>query len=216
MKRPARKAIPLEVKIRVCMVRLGLIETIHDSSAWTLRRLRDGGIARQAALDVLLITMGFDPDHVQWDHSPPLGLRTLNDAGDDYVPPQLSPYHLYPMTTDEHRRKTSGAAPGEGRAHVADSDVHKIAKVKRLSNRFFAGGKRLDNNGDGYPRVTVGKGFAIVEGAYHEGSLYDTLTQADVDRKVDGALGTAPKKPWRNPFPKGRRLQSRPFQKRRK
>jgi hypothetical protein len=76
--------------------------------------------------------MGLRADLVQWDHTPPLALRAVNAAGDDYEPAQLDPRHIVPLDKDAHRTKTSGTPPGQRVVHVADGDQHKIAKAARL------------------------------------------------------------------------------------
>lgn len=150
MKRPARRAVPLEVKIRACLWLLDapkmelrfwpntgdMIANVNLAHDAVIAAARRNGLTKSQFETALLVAMGFDPDKpIHWDHSPALGLRPVNTAGDDYTPPQLDPRHLYPMTPEDHARKTSGAAPGEGKATTANSDLSKIAKVKRILDR---------------------------------------------------------------------------------
>jgi len=130
--RPKRKAIPLRVKLASAMI----LVSERDGG----RGICDAAIAfadgvkndeqRAVAVAALLLALGI-PD-AEFDHDPALGLRGLNDAGDDYEPPQLDPLHIVPRGYVDHRTKTSGTPPGQKVVHVANGDVHKIAKADRL------------------------------------------------------------------------------------
>ena len=131
-------------------------------------------------LDAALIALGLDPRATQFDHDPALGLRPLNEDGTDTVPPQLDPKHIVPRSTPAHRTKTTGTPPGQKVVHVANGDVHKIAKAKRQADRW----------------------------AEHEARVA-ALKAGDVAAVIPNLNG--PHKQW----PKGRKMQSRPFQKKR-
>lgn len=65
-----------------------------------------------------------------FDHSPPLALRPVNDAGDDFVPPQHSIAHLHAICADPcNKLKTFG----HSRATTRGGDVTEIARTKRIS-----------------------------------------------------------------------------------
>jgi hypothetical protein len=89
-------------------------------------------IPLRVKLQAALMAAGFTyeevttPGAIHFDHDPALGLRER--VGGDFLPAQLDPRFLVPRRVEEHRKKTSGAG-----ATCAGSDVHKIAKVKRLS-----------------------------------------------------------------------------------
>lgn len=66
---------------------------------------------------------------VEWDHSPALQLRPINAAGTDYIPAQLDPAHIVARCPASHKCKTFGLS----KATSLNSDIHAIAKTKRLS-----------------------------------------------------------------------------------
>jgi hypothetical protein len=71
---------------------------------------------------------------LQWDHFPSLGLRPVNESGDDYDPPQLDPRYIDPMPVASHAFKTNGPKHDH-----SQGDKGRIAKVKRLeADRLFA------------------------------------------------------------------------------
>jgi len=63
----------------------------------------------------------------QLDHDPALGLRDRSPDG-GYIPHEHDPDYLVWRDAEEHAVKTRGNG-----ATTAGSDVHRIAKVKRLS-----------------------------------------------------------------------------------
>lgn len=81
-------------------------------------------------LRVALIQLGLDPDNVRLDHTPPLGLREIDEEADEWTPHQHSERHLQFLSTKIHDVKTAGAG-----ATVADGDIHKIAKSRRLAHK---------------------------------------------------------------------------------
>ena len=83
-------------------------------------------IPLKARLEACLLLLKIDPKDVQWDHDPPLGLRSINDAGTDYEPPQHDPQYIQPLSAAAHALKTDGD-------HVPLSgDKSRISKAKRL------------------------------------------------------------------------------------
>ena len=82
-------------------------------------------------LAAALRALKLDPDRVDWDHQPPLGLRERTPTG-GYLPDELDPAGLVPMAPHEHDTKTNGTPPGQKVVTVANGDKHKIAKAKRL------------------------------------------------------------------------------------
>lgn len=83
----------------------------------------------RTALDAALYQLGIDPKNAHLDHSPPLALREWDEDAQDTIPPASDPKHLVWMSAEKHRIKTSG------RKNVtsAGSDIHAIAKVKRIT-----------------------------------------------------------------------------------
>ncbi|RRY08876.1 hypothetical protein [Brucella anthropi] len=88
-------------------------------------------IPDRVKLIAALKRFGLTVEQVEFDHDPALALREVDPATGDTIPPQNDPNHIYMLTIDEHRTKTFGRG-GTKRATVADGDVHKIAKTKRL------------------------------------------------------------------------------------
>ena len=89
------------------------------------RKYRPVSVERDAAL----IALGLDPKDVHYDHQPPLAMREYNPETGEYSPVENDPHHLVPLSTKAHKEKTSGP---KAKATVADTDIHKIAKMKRL------------------------------------------------------------------------------------
>lgn len=69
---------------------------------------------------------------LNFDHRPALINRSVNEAGTDYVPPQLDPEFIEPMHIDCHKQRTFGPG-GEKRITTAGSDIGIRDKVDRLS-----------------------------------------------------------------------------------
>lgn len=70
---------------------------------------------------------------VEWDHDPALRRRDINEAGDDYVPPQLDPAYIVGRCEASHLVKTSGSG-----ATTAGTDIGAIKK-ERKRNKALAG-----------------------------------------------------------------------------
>lgn len=158
-------------------------------------------------LDAALIALGLDPRATQFDHDPALGLRPLNEDGTDTVPPQLDPKYITPRSTVAHRTKTTGTPPGQKVVHVANGDLHKIGKVKRLEEERLAPAVVKEPGGRSW---RTGGGFDL-PGRKIEGYKPDDPLPPEVTSVLKTAeLAT------RSPWPKGRKMQSRPFQKKAK
>lgn len=84
-------------------------------------------ISMKLQRDVALIQLGLDPATAELDHDPALGLRPICTVTGDYIPPANDPRHLVWRDPVGHAKKTRG-----GKATTAGSDVHLIAKGKRL------------------------------------------------------------------------------------
>jgi len=92
------------------------------------RKYRPVSVERDAAL----IKAGLDPNNVQWDHNPPLAMRSYDEDTGLYDPDENDPRFLVPMSKKDHAAKT------HGKNHdVSDGDIHKIAKVKRLRKKLL-------------------------------------------------------------------------------
>jgi len=89
-------------------------------------------------LQVALREMGLSISEVNFDHQPPLALREWDPEAQDTIPPANDPEHIGLMVTKDHKRKTFGTP-----ATTAGSDIHKIAKVRRLSRKEEEFRKRL-------------------------------------------------------------------------
>jgi hypothetical protein len=113
-------------------------------------------------VEACLILLGFEPgEEIDWDHFPALGLRIFDEKADDYDPPELDPRYLRPLGRAKHKAKTNGRK-GTKRSTSYGSDVHAIAKLKRLAeeaafrsqltkparkSRKWAAGRKLRSRG---------------------------------------------------------------------
>ena len=89
-------------------------------------------IPDRVKLIVALRAMGLEIEQVEWDHQPALALRDWNAATMDTIPPANDPIYIQMLRIAEHRCKTFGRG-GEKRTTTHGSDLHAIAKVRRLS-----------------------------------------------------------------------------------
>lgn len=87
------------------------------------------------ALKVALRQLGLKKPEL--DHQPALGLRERTEDG-KYIPDEHDPDYLVWRDAEEHAVKTRGNG-----ATTAGSDLHAIAKVKRLSKEHEAFVRRL-------------------------------------------------------------------------
>lgn len=83
-------------------------------------------------LNAALNALGLLGMTIEFDHQPPLAFRekVLDSDGHivGYIPDENDPRYIVPMIRDAHRRKTNG------KPHDAsDGDIHKAAKIKRLT-----------------------------------------------------------------------------------
>ncbi len=77
--------------------------------------------------DACLILLGFLPgEKIEWHHAPALGLRKRLPDG-RYDPDANDPNYIVPLRKADHAKQTRGT-----KATTAGSDVHLIAKGKRL------------------------------------------------------------------------------------
>lgn len=100
----------------------------------TKRKRIPVGVKLESALHALGL-LGLE---IEWDHSPPLGMRPINPETGDTIPPANDPRYIAPMIKEAHRAKTNGNA-----ATCADGDIHKIWKAGRLSEEHQAFQRRL-------------------------------------------------------------------------
>ena len=88
-------------------------------------------------LEAALIALGLDPKATDFDHTPPIAMRPIDEATGDTIPPQLDPRYIVPRSRAGHRAKTFGD-------HVPLSgDVQRIAKMKRAADAESAFRERL-------------------------------------------------------------------------
>lgn len=80
-------------------------------------------------LEAAVRQLGLDPASVDFDHDPALGLREFDEETKTYSPDANDPRYITVRSRDDdHRIKTSGT-----KATTAGSDIHRIAKTKRLA-----------------------------------------------------------------------------------
>jgi hypothetical protein len=136
----ARRHIPLRIKLMAALLTAGVEPEIAAYAVKGTPTSKRGEALKRVLRDML----GLNPDDIQIDHQPPLALRDYDETTGLYDPDELDPAHLVPMSTADHRRKTSGHAEGEGFATVAGSDIHAIAKAKRVLRSQIQHRQRLD------------------------------------------------------------------------
>ena len=73
---------------------------------------------------------------VEFDHCPAIQLRSWDPEKQDTVPPANALDHIIARNKTGHRTKTSG-----GKATSLGSDIHAIAKIKRLTGETKKGKK---------------------------------------------------------------------------
>lgn len=78
-------------------------------------------LSLQIKLDSCLIRLGIDPKKVEYHHDPPLNSRYIDEDG-NYVPDELDPRYIVPMSKEEHRARTP-------------DDIKRVAKVKRMGRK---------------------------------------------------------------------------------
>ncbi|GGC70437.1 hypothetical protein [Chelatococcus reniformis] len=83
-------------------------------------------------LHAALRQLGLEPDECELDHDPALGIRAVNADGTDWDPPQHDERYLVWRPKREHDVKTFGPG-GEKRITTAGGDIHRIAKLRRLT-----------------------------------------------------------------------------------
>lgn len=103
---------------------------------------RRKAIPDRVKLIATLRAFGLEIDQVQYDHTPPLALREWDPEKGDTIPPANDPMHIQMLRLSDHREKTFGRG-GEKRISTAGSDIHAIAKVRRLSRKEEAFRNRL-------------------------------------------------------------------------
>jgi hypothetical protein len=98
-------------------------------------------------LRAAILQLGLDPARVDFDHNPALGLREFNEETKAYTPDANDPRFITVLDRgEEHRSKTSGTP-----ATSAGSDVHRIAKSKRLAKAQAAHNAALAEKVTGGP-----------------------------------------------------------------
>lgn len=98
----------------------------------TERRPKRKRIPDRVKLIAALAAMGLTIEEVEFDHDPALGIRRVNPATGDTIPPANDPKHIKMLLIADHKVKTFGPG-GEKRITTAGSDIHKINKIKNLS-----------------------------------------------------------------------------------
>jgi hypothetical protein len=82
-------------------------------------------------LDAAILQLGLDPADVDFDHDPALGIRVFDEATGKYEPDANDPRFITVRSRERdgegHKAKTFGTG-----GTTAGSDVHRIAKIRRL------------------------------------------------------------------------------------
>lgn len=150
-------------------------------------------IPTKVRLEACLLLLGFAPgEELDWDHFPALELRPVLPDDSDWDPPQHDPRYIQPLRRADHKVKTNGRK-GESRLSISpDGDKQRIAKVKRIRDQ-----KLRDEM------------MAIME----EPSMAAIIEKTETRIKE---MRENPKFPKPSRWPKGRKMQSRPFAKKEK
>ena len=108
-------------------------------------------------LAAALIALGMDPDDVEWDHDPAIGMRPINPETGDTIPPANDPRAIVPRLGAAHKAKTFGDH------RPLSGDVSQIAKIKRVDRKHEEFRQRLLAKATGEPVAapTKHKGPAI-------------------------------------------------------
>ena len=99
-------------------------------------------IPDRVKLIAALRRMGLTIEQVQFDHAPALALRPINPETGDTIPPANDPDHIELLLITEHKAKTFGKG-GEKRITTAGSDIHAIAKTRRLAKQQEEARRRM-------------------------------------------------------------------------
>lgn len=99
-------------------------------------------IPLKAQLHAALYQLGFEPHEVELDHDPALALRERCPTTGDTIPAANDPKFLVWRPIADHRQKTFGKG-GEKRVTTLGSDIHAIAKTRRLSKEHEEFRRRL-------------------------------------------------------------------------
>lgn len=99
-------------------------------------------IPDRVKLIAALRRMGLTIEQVQFDHNPALALRPINPETGDTIPPANDPEHIDLLLITEHKSKTFGKG-GEKRVTTAGSDIHAIARMKRLEEQHEEARRRM-------------------------------------------------------------------------
>lgn len=70
----------------------------------------------------------------QFDHDPPIQLRTWDEEAQDTVPPSNDPEFIFAKHDDCHQAKTTGRR-GTSKLNAIDGDQQRIAKLRRQEEK---------------------------------------------------------------------------------
>lgn len=117
---------------------------------------RRRSISLKAKLHAALYQLGFEPHEVELDHDPALALRPIDPETGDTIPPASDPRALIWRPKADHKAKTFGRRGGKT-ATTAGSDIHAIAKERRLTKGQEEFRRRVLEREPGEPRKRSGK-----------------------------------------------------------
>jgi hypothetical protein len=96
----------------------------------------------EVALRQLAGFMGCQPNELDLDHTPALGLRPVENG--QHVPHQHDPNHLEYLYRPKHLVKTNGRRGESDLSLDSNSDKARIAKAKRLEKKRVESSPELD------------------------------------------------------------------------
>lgn len=117
-----------------------------------MARPRRKYVPMEAQRDAALMQLGLDPATAELHHSPALALRAFDEETGLYDPDERDPRYMLWLADEKHHVVTFGT-----KATVADGDLHKIAKAKRLAKEQEEFRRRVLTREPGQPRERKGK-----------------------------------------------------------
>jgi hypothetical protein len=85
---------------------------------------------------------------IDWNHNPPLALRFVDPDTGEISPAANDPKYIEPLRRKDHHKRTFGTP-----ATTAGSDIHAIAKAKRLAKEQEEARRRMLAKSDGSQEI---------------------------------------------------------------
>ena len=95
-------------------------------------------IPLKTKVESLLFSLGLTAGGIEWDHDPPLAMRTWDPLAQDTIPPANDPRFIVARPIEHHRAKTSGPktkASGRGSDQTEIARTHHLAEAQESFRR---------------------------------------------------------------------------------